>query len=253
MIELAKKYAVVKDLLLEKNIRAPAIIRAVIYVICCIVMFYQVSSSCLEYYQYKTVVQIRITNQEKQNMPAISVCRQMKATEYLELLKNSDPEFEAKFANKAMSTTAEMKTDLNTTEEKEEEKQWDALANISHYFDLTDPPRTPKTFFDIVKPSLQVTCYDVRTSEPKPCEAVSDVINSFSQRRICVTYFSNLYINYNFSDDKFNISDNVTEKEENKESVFAYLSVCYYLYSSKYKNYFDNFLFNDIISFGLTI
>lgn len=234
MVDLRGKYAQVKDIFAKSKIKPTDLVRAVIYVICCSAMFFQVTSMISEYYEFKTVVQIRITNEDKRNMPAISVCKQMKATEYLEMLKNGDPEFGDMFPRKERSAAMDNKIDLNTTEEMEEDRQWDALANISHYFELDG--RDSESFFRIVKDVLRVECFDVRTGTAKECYLSADPINSLSQRRICVTYFSKLYINFNFSENNFNISENETEKEEQKESIFAYLSVsdsCFQLFFRK--------------------
>ena len=224
MSKLHKKWAKFNAYLKGPEITWNRVIRSIVYVICSAVMFYQVSFSCIEYYNYKTVVEIKIAKSDEIEMPSITVCKQMNTKEYLNSLRKSDKEF-AELCPEINELKSQQNKNLNNeTEEQVIKEELDALKNVSQYFEIED--RDANTFFDIMKDHLKVECMDLRSGTGRTCDQTQPAINSFTQKRICRTFFSKILSNMNESENSFNISeDNSTEKEENSERVFAYLQI----------------------------
>ena len=219
MVYFQKELAKAKEFFYKQEIKWTVVIRSTIYMICCGVMLYQVYSSCTEYYKYNTVVQIKIAKPVDQDMPAISVCRQITVTEYLDLLRKNDQQFAEKHPAQSTQTTSSP-----LTEEDEEKKEWAGLAQLASFFQL--PNKSSRDLFNAISESLKVECKDVRSGTGPDCYMSAFPIHSFNHKRICVTFFSKLYINYNFSENNFNISENNgTEKEEDRELLLAWLKI----------------------------
>ena len=222
MIDLDKNVEKIKQYVREKGIAS--IMRSTLFLACSMTCVYQCTESIFEYYKYNTNMQVRISSPDDQSMPAITVCRQMTASEYFDLLLQNDLEYAKKYNDKNSKSSSTVPVDQNLTEEQEEAKQWGALSHIADY--VRQSSKNSKDLFNIIKIFLNVSCTDVRTRTPQPCEMSANRIEHFTQRRICVTYFSRLYTNFNFSENNFkNGSENGTEKQEDQERVFAWLQI----------------------------
>lgn len=206
---------------LASNIHLNDKIRAVVYVICCAVLLYQVTISCIDYYSFKTVVQIKIAKSDKMEIPAISVCKQIKISQYLELLKTNDPKFAKKLS--LLMSSRKSEEFAESSAEAEASAETLALEAISLFFDNEN--KDANSFFNIIKGILDVNCTDVQSHAPVDCTLRAERINSFTQRRVCVTFFSKLFVNYLKNDSNFSITENFTQKLDFHESMFAWIRI----------------------------
>jgi hypothetical protein len=154
---------------------------------------------CSEYFSYKTIVMIKIARPEVVKLPAISVCRKISPAIYYKALRKGQPVEESK---------------VNTLN--------DIKHELDHYF--VDKSHTAVTLYRLLKEKegfikCHVPNFDVRNEE---CTVKHKAIHSFNHKRMCTTFFSQLYVNHQVNESQINASKNFSESTESMESMIAW-------------------------------
>lgn len=179
---------------------ANLIFKSFVFVFCCSFLFYMVIYICNDYYSYKTVVQIKTSKPKEILLPSISVCKKIDSNYIFQKLKK----------------TGKIKR-LNVD-------KIDKLEDLNKVFDEF------LSKYKIADLGMILYNYFANCTDAKSDGDCRDgiPIHSFTNRRVCITYFSKLYINYftnTESDSKIDISNNGTKNSIISESMIAWFKI----------------------------